>query len=57
MTPDFMQAAADVTGEMLLLTMLDSDHALVKSDSMHPVQIFSLIGSSVPLHAASVGWP
>jgi DNA-binding IclR family transcriptional regulator len=63
--PEFMQAVTDDTGEVTLLTIPDGVHALViaKSDCSQPLQIFSSIGSRVPLHASSVGkammldWP
>lgn len=55
--PDFMRACAERTGETLLLTIPDGAHALViaKAESSHPLQIFSSIGTRLPLHVSSVG--
>jgi len=63
--PAFMEACANETGETLLLTIPDGDQSLViaKADSPQPLQIFSAIGSRLPLHCSSVGkalmidWP
>lgn len=55
--PDFMRACAENTGETLLLAIPDNAHALViaKAESSHPLQIFSSIGTRLPLHVSSVG--
>lgn len=55
--PPFLGAAAEETGETLLLTIPDDGQALVidKVNSSHALQIFSPIGARLPLHCSSVG--
>lgn len=55
--PPYLRGAAEDTGETLILTIPDGDQVLVidKVDSIQPLQIFSPIGSRVPMYCSSIG--